>query len=231
MKKVNIKISILAVFALLVCSCEVDNYDEPSETLTGTLIDAVTGEPMQTYFNNTRIQLLMTSWSDDVTPMYFTVKPDGTFSNTKVFAGTYTVKPVEGPFYPVEGKSMEIKGSCSVDFEVVPYLNVSIEEITRNGTSVTVKFKVTSEREEYDLVDARVFLNNTVLVSSEASISSFTHVTDRAGVDYATLESTTYTVTIDELKSGRTYYLRVGARVDTGAKHFNYSQIKEVVIP
>lgn len=40
--------------------------------------------------------------------------------------------------------------------------------------------------------------------------------------------------TTGELPAGRTYYIRVGARIDKdieGAKRYNYTDVKEVQIP
>ncbi|MDB5111113.1 MAG: hypothetical protein JWR67_2227, partial [Mucilaginibacter sp.] len=39
----------------------------------------------------------------------------------------------------------------------------------------------------------------------------------------ATIAATTYTLTVTNLKSGRTFYARVGARVDDSYKKYNYS--------
>ena len=98
-------IYLLAVSFIMLAgtSCQkFDNYEEPQETLKGTIIDKGTGTPFltETGNNGVRIKLMEYSWSDNPTPYYFTVKQDGTFNNTKIFKGYYNIEP-EGAFVPL----------------------------------------------------------------------------------------------------------------------------------
>ena len=115
MKKLSNYIVILII--ALTSSCSIDNYEEPGETVYGEIIDINTGKPIRTAVYDCMIQLEDLSWSDSPAPMTFTSKPDGTFLNTKVFRGKYRVTPVYGPFIPVEGKEVEIKGKTQVSFK------------------------------------------------------------------------------------------------------------------
>ncbi len=58
---------------------EIDNYDAPSETLRGRVIDAATGEPVLTDQGSEgiRVRLEETSWEGNVTPQDFNCRPDG----------------------------------------------------------------------------------------------------------------------------------------------------------
>lgn len=96
---------ILLSLCLLVnfTSCDVDNYGEPEETFRGAFIDKETKEPFQTAIGNTgiRIRMMEYSWSDTPEPYDFNCMQDGTFQNTKIFAGNYGIIP-EGAFVPLD---------------------------------------------------------------------------------------------------------------------------------
>lgn len=228
-------IKLIAMFCLmfLVASCaKLDNYGEPGETLTGKIIDKNTGKPILTSTYDCMIKMEETSWSDTPEPWKFTSKPDGTFMNTKVFQGTYIVTPVDGPFFPITGKTVEIKGSTSVDFEVEPYLNVSITNLTQTGGTATVAFKISSSKNSYKVTDAQVFVATTSFVSDGTSLPAYKKSFDFNGTANAVVYAGTHTATIENLMSKRTYYIRVGARVDSPISNkYNYSEYKEVLIP
>ena len=81
---------------------QLDNYDAPSETLRGEVVDVATGEPVLTDQGSEgiRVRLIETSWEGNVTPLDFYCRPDGTFQNTKLFEADYNVR-VDGPFLPI----------------------------------------------------------------------------------------------------------------------------------
>lgn len=154
----NIRLYSLLCTLLLLTSCEIfkiDNYEEPSETLQGEVVDAATGEPILTDQGSEGIRVRLTelSWGDNVThnPDFYCM-PDGTFQNTKIFKGEYNVR-VDGPFIPLvrensEGVPLEdksqtvnIEGVTKVKFEVQPFLKVEIvgDPMVSNGV---IKAKV-----------------------------------------------------------------------------------------
>ena len=109
MKKKRIISIAYLLTAILFFSCEIDNYDAPDGTLTGRIIDAVTGTPISTEQpNGFRIRYEEISWSDNATAQFFWGKADGTFNNTKLFAGRYRVTPVEGAFLTPDAKEVEV---------------------------------------------------------------------------------------------------------------------------
>ena len=155
------KIVFLLVSLLLLGSCsmfELDNYEAPSETLEGEVVDAATGEPVLTDQGSEGIRVRLTelSWGDNAThnPDFFCM-PDGTFRNTKLFKGEYNVR-IDGPFIPLlreddrgvpiadETQNMQIKGVTQVRFEVQPFLNVEwVEEPVVINGKIRAKVKVT----------------------------------------------------------------------------------------
>lgn len=139
MKKISIHMLTLVLLTFTSCSLfEIDNYEEPAETLQGEVVDAVTGEPVLTDQGSEGIRVRLTelSWGDNVTPNPdFFCMPDGKFQNTKLFKGTYNIR-LDGPFIPLvreddrgvpladETQTMDIAGKTSVRFEVQPFLKV-----------------------------------------------------------------------------------------------------------
>src|ERR1035437_465609 len=135
------RILYLIAFSIIVFCCnscgKVDNYAAPSVTLKGSVIDSVTGKTVQTEIggNGTRVKLMEISWSATPTPYYFYSMQDGTFNYTKLFAGKDIVT-VEGPFVPLvqtdntgnitvnKGKTVDIKGGATLNFNVEPFLRV-----------------------------------------------------------------------------------------------------------
>lgn len=139
MKKLLSYILLLALVPASSCSLfELDNYEEPGETLEGEVVNAETGAPVLTDQGSEgiRVRLTEVSFGDNVTPNPdFYCMADGKFRNTKIFRGTYNVR-VDGPFIPLireddrgvpladETQTVDITGVTNVRFEVQPFLNV-----------------------------------------------------------------------------------------------------------
>lgn len=156
------KIAFFSLFCLSLSfgSCglfELDNYDEPGETLQGEVVDLLTGDRILTDQGSEgiRIRLRELSWSETASFQDFKCKPDGTFQNTKLFEGTYNIQ-VDGPFIPLvrtdnndipladESQTVKISGVTKVKFEVEPFLNVEwASEPTVSNGQITAKVKVT----------------------------------------------------------------------------------------
>jgi hypothetical protein len=138
MKKTALYIVLFALLSFTSCDLfELDNYDEPAETLQGEVVDIATGAPVLTDQGSEGIRVRLTelSWEGNVTPQDFNCMPDGTFQNTKLFKGKYNIQ-VDGPFIPLlrentdgipladETQTVDIKGVTKVKFEVQPFLKV-----------------------------------------------------------------------------------------------------------
>ncbi len=149
-----------AMMMMTSCSMfEIDNYDEPEETIKGEVVDVATGNPVLTDQGSEGIRVRLTelSWGDNVehNPDFYCM-PDGKFQNTKIFKGTYNIR-VDGPFIPIvrettegtvladETITTEIKGTKEVKFEVQPFLNVRIEGDPTVSNGV-IKAKVVVEK-------------------------------------------------------------------------------------
>lgn len=137
---------------------EADNYEAPSVTLKGTVVDAQTGQPVLTDQGSEGIRVRLTelSWGNNVehNPDFYCM-PDGTFQNTKLFKGNYNIT-VDGPFIPLvrtdmdgkvlsdDSKNMELNGSHEIKMEVHPFLKVEwVGEPTVQDGKVKAKVRVT----------------------------------------------------------------------------------------
>lgn len=158
MKKIFYSILVCLVVVLF-NSCEIDNYDEPQETIKGRVVDAATGELVLTDQGSegTRVRLRELSWKETKVPDnfdFFCMK-EGIFQNTKVFKGHYNVR-IDGAFMPLvrlsssgdtiadESKYVDIAGVTEVEFKVQPFLKVEwIGTPTVSGGKITATVKVT----------------------------------------------------------------------------------------
>ena len=140
-------------------SCKIDNYELPSETIRGRVVDAATGELVLTDQGSegTRVRLRELSWKETRVPDnfdFFCMK-EGIFQNTKVFAGNYNVR-VDGAFIPLvrrntagdtiadESKTIDIKGVTEVEFRVQPFLKLEwVGTPTIANGKITAQVRVT----------------------------------------------------------------------------------------
>lgn len=234
---------LFGIMVLNIISCDnLDLYTEPGETLVGTITDKNTGDLIETdQPNGIRIKLEEISWSETPEPLYFWVKPDGTFQNTKVFKGRYVVTPVDGPFFPITGDTVQIQGKTEVNFKVEPFLKVKIDNTVQNGGNMDVYFKISRDTPAYKITDAKIFISTTKFVGNNSFLSNMSgqilspsiNFNGSPAVPDETVLANTHKLSVIGLKGGnRTYYLRVGARTnDNIQKRYNYSEIIKIVVP
>lgn len=221
-------------------SCEKDNYAAPEETFRGKFTDKETGKPFQTAIGNTgiRIRMMEYSWSDKPQPYDFNTMMNGTFQNTKVFAGNYGVKP-EGAFVPLKEEILDIKGTVVKNYEVEPLLRVEWvgEPVINSDGTVDIKVTITRGTENPDYQDALaegwLFVNETRYVG-DFSYSNL-YSTQLTSAQLGTL-GTTLTVRTKQAfpTYSRKFFLRFGARTTrqfSGVNRYNYSTVKEITTP
>jgi hypothetical protein len=231
MKKICYILPVILMM-MFMTACEVDNYDLPDAGLQGTVTDAVTGKGVITEqpggFN---IYLREIDEKYPNAPnRSFQVKPDGTFTNTKVFAATYDVWPVNGPFVPLtESQRQRVTLSSnqltSVNFTVTPYVSFESVSITKTGADeATISFIL--HKNAGTIQDYRVFATNrTPLVGTQA--------TDNVGGNAVTVAESDLghliTVTRSGFEAGTKYWLRLGARcAESPSTRYNLTEVVEL---
>jgi hypothetical protein len=241
MKKFFYFLSICVILQMSTSCVKYDNYDEPSETLKGSIVEKDTHDAFQTEVgdNGVRIKLMEYSWSDNPTPYYFSVKQDGTFNNTKIFKGDYTILP-EGAFVPVAPTdTMSISGTVTQNYEVEPFLKIKwVGEPVVNGNSISAQVQITrgttNVSYQQKIIDVYLFINSSSLYvgNNNKDDRYCAHLTGSDAQNC--LGSTVTLTTTNSLPKGRTYYIRVGARIDcniAGTQRYNYNEPKSVVVP
>lgn len=253
MKKILYIIAISMIVGVGSSCKKIDNYPAPQETLTGSVVDAVTGKTVQTEVggNGTRVKLLEISWSNNPTPFYFSSMQDGTFNDTKLFAGRDIVS-VEGPFVPLvqtdatgktivdQSQTVDIKGVTTLKFSVEPFLRVEwIGEPVYNAATgnITATFKFTrgtgNPNFQQNVSDVFLFVNPNTYVGNNNYDNRYSQRTVYSGTNGNAQLGQTITLTTNGgmLPGKRQYFLRVGARVAYGLNYYNYTEVKTVTVP
>jgi hypothetical protein len=237
----------ISAFLLVGNSCKkVDNYDGPTETLQGHIIDASTKQNVQSEVSGdngsgTRIILLEISWSNNPTPLYLATKQDGTYTNTKVFAATYKMI-AEGAFVPMDlagsdqTKTVDVKGgSTTVDFTVDPFLNVDLvgQPVINADGSVSVQVAVTRGTSnagfQQNIINLALFVCPYEYVGNNNYDNRYSNVLSYTGTAGNAILGQTITLTSKPLPK-KDWFLRVGSRIAYGTNRYNYSTIQMVTI-
>ena len=248
MKKIEpyIFICILALFTS--CSLfEMDNYDEPGETLQGEVVDIATGERVLTDQGSEgiRVRLTETSWGENVTPNPdFYCMSDGTFQNTKLFKADYNIR-IDGPFIPLvredergivyadETIDTKISGVKNVKFEVYPKLN-HYRALCKEKVQVMGDYSDSF----LNITDIQFFISYSSSVGYRARDERWSSKIEYTGSAFNSLLGDEITIQSNgTIPSGRKVFVRAAARINydtpkgSGIRRWNYSAPMEVMIP
>ncbi|MEG0560373.1 MAG: DUF3823 domain-containing protein [Muribaculaceae bacterium] len=234
MKK-NIIFSLLSLLLLIgVSACETDNYDGPKETFRGAFIDKVTKQPFQSAIGNTgiRIRMMEYSWSDNPKPYDFNCMMDGTFNNTKIFAGTYGLEP-EGAFVPLDLKNERFKIAGTYE-KILRVEWIGEPSVNADGTA-DVKVKITRGTDNPDyqqaIEEAWLFVSETGYVGDFSFSNRFSTQLVGGAVSNILDKEITIRTKGQFPTYSRKFFLRVGARTTkkfSGTNRYNYTTIKEI---
>lgn len=185
MKLLN-KCILFVLCGMLATSCELDNYDEPDATIQGTLYDH-NGQPLQVNHGSGYIRMREISWGAGKENAFIgnqtlKVQQDGTYRNTKWFAGEYRMLPYAGNFFPYDdelldgddaGELVNISGTTTKDFTVTPYLTIEwVKKPTitaDNYLECSVRFK-RNQKAGYEMPDLR---ESYLRISRSVNASAF----------------------------------------------------------
>jgi len=154
----------LGITLLSLSSCfKLDNWDEPDCTFHGTVYDVYTGDILLASQNDWQIRIWERTWKGHeggaVSHQELRIKQDGTYQNTKLFAGTYDMLPYNGSFWPVDtAKGVVLKKSTKQDFIVAPYVHVvefsqvAFWDESRSRYNLRLRFKVQVPSDEKGVV-------------------------------------------------------------------------------
>lgn len=223
-------ILIVVLASMLFTSCELDNLDGPNAGLFGRILDESNGELVeQDIIRGGELQI----WEQgipNVTPQTLNYKVDGTYKDSKLFAGTYKVIPLRTNFQPIDTILVNINGQTELDITVKPYIRILNPVITKTGNVITATFSLeqtlfgnVSKIGLYAGTDANVG-EPIRLVRAEQNINNSV---------FPLNPQQTYSISIDadaeiDLVTGNLYYFRIGALYDAPNARFNYATAVEI---
>ena len=234
--------------ALFLASCQkIDNWDAPNARLYGNVIDSYTGENLVMDQNDWQIRIIDRTWEEKnpgTVSQYQTlaVMKDGVYNNSKLFPGTYDMLPYDGPFWPVDTiKGVVLKSETQQDFTVTPYLQVLDFTTRLDGTNLYLSCRVKAPIVTGlpNLYEIMPFVSLTTFCGASNYINIGDYTSKKISINkswssYVTDGSdTTPVINIGPLpvKSGYTYYVRIGANVNALSRRYNYSPIIKVDVP
>lgn len=239
----NIIYIVLAVLWMSVTSCmEVDNWAEPNVRVHGRIIDSYTGENLLTSQGDWGIRIWERTWTEGVpNAQTLTVMQDGSYNNSKLFAGTYDILPYGGPFWPVDTlQDVVFKGTTEQDITVTPYLILNGFEASLNGLKLTLTCQLKAPIREGlpNLVEIKPFLSLNPFCGATNFIDIAEYNNLRKQINKSWMEevgdvetSGLYLVGPLPVKPGYTYYVRLGANVNDANRKYNYTEIIKIVVP
>ena len=137
------------------------------------------------------------------------------------------------------GHSVSI-GKTAKDFTVTPYLQLTDFETSVQGTNLTMKIRLKAPKRVGlpNIVEIKPYLSLTEFVGESSFINIGEYNNRRIQINRSWMAevgdvetSNVYTIGPLPVKSGYTYNVRVGANVNDANRKYNYSEIKEVIVP
>lgn len=242
----NILYLMLGATLLFLASCQkIDNWDAPGARLYGKVIDSYTNENLVMDQNDWQIRIWDKTWEieNPGTVAQFqslAVMMDGVYNHSKLFPGTYNMLPYDGPFWPVDTvRGVVLEKETQQDFKVTPYLQVLNFTATLSGTNLTLNCTVKAPiiTGLPNLYEVKGFLSLTTFCgnSNYINIGEYNNLRKQINKTWAaevgTADSKNYSLGPFPVKSGYTYYVRIGANVNALSRRYNYSPIVKVVVP
>ena len=224
----KMKTTTLLFITILFAGCEIDNYDAPQLTTSGRILDSQTNELVES--GGVNAGTVVKFYEDDSTqPLIYNTFPDGTFVNSKMFAGKYAYV-AEGPFKMVaEGpQPVTITKDTQIDIRVVPNVRLSITPGAVNGTTADITMTYEKVATDQNLVHLAVvwskFRNPNNFTFAGGSIV-------QEDVASLNLTSGEKSFTITGLEPNTKYYIRGSARTNNPGSYSNYSTQIELQTP
>lgn len=229
----NIKFLIIILIAGLgLNSCELDNYESPSASLSGAIIDQQTGLPVEgDIISGTQIELIEQGF-ENPSIQRLIVKVDGTYRNDMLFDGTYQILPLRrGNFVPLtDTLTVDIKGETVQNFEVQPYIRILDPNITIDGTKITATFRV-EQTVGNKVSQIGLFGHRSPVVGEPLQFGKKTKRLRRVVDPNDEYELELDVRTDRDFERGKAYHFRIGALIDADEAEFNYAPAVRLTIP
>lgn len=218
---------LIYLITITLAGCSIDNYDMPSLTVTGKIVDAGTNDLVESGGINGGT-IVRFYENNSTQPLLYKTMPDGNFINKAVFPGNYSYT-AEGPFRLSDAtpKTVTVNANTSVEIPVVPYLRLKTSVVRVEGSTAQVKV-------EYQKVnDEDVFTNLGLVYSTYPNPNTFTTVGGAVMLENVSgqgLTSGEKIISVTGLTAGKKYYFRAAGNVVNPGNYFNYSSQVEAEI-
>ncbi|WP_316814354.1 DUF3823 domain-containing protein [Pedobacter heparinus] len=212
--------SIFVILSVVASACnKIDNYDPPSATLSGAVVDNVTNEPVQNAGVNTGTSIQLFE-GNSKQPILSNSFPDGRFVNAALFPGNYKLYPLGA--FKIVGDTIRLNISGETTTEVRALPNVRLKATVQSITGTTGTVKV-----EYEKVHSTEVLNLLGVVWStidNPNITTFFGGGQKMEtVTSLNLTTGERTIALTGLVAGTKYYIRAVGQTNNVGKYYNYS--------
>jgi hypothetical protein len=197
-------------------SCQKDNFEEPSSTLTGRIV--YKGEALNFEYNRVNYELYQPGFGK-TGPIGSTFTPEGSFSQV-LFDGNYkfVVPAGQGPFVwkQTAGKpdsvAITLNGSANIDIEVMPYFMIRTPQLTYAGGKVTGTCKlekIVTDGNAKNIERVTLYLSKLQFADSQTNVAT----ANLAGSAIADLNNVSLNVTVPTLVPTQNYvFARIGVK-------------------
>jgi hypothetical protein len=215
---------------LFLFSCELDNYAAPDIVLEGNVVDATTGEAIQTRQpDGIKIRLIEEGTKSPV-PYDFWAKSDGTFRNAKIFAAKYKISALQGPFEQstVAEVPLDLTRNQTITIKAEPFVRLTNVAITKSADGIKATYKISPTSSPKKIQSSMLICYTSPILHENTSgkLSSATNtLTDIPNADIAARE---FVDEIKNLQAGKTYYARVAVLAENSLNRYNYSPIIKI---
>jgi len=213
--------------SVLFYSCsmfKMDNYEAPNSSVTGAILDSITGEPVQMdVAEGSYILYYQRNYGPQPEAQAFTFFSDGTFKNTQVFAGTYDFVMANTNFVPIDTVKNVVfeKGkNTHVEIKVLPYHSLTnwVIKIDGNELVASTFLKLNTTRitnQTYAYWSDRM----AVFIDPAPYVGNFYNVYKKeSGINWPILNDwqKEIRISLDDpdlvkaIKKGKQYYVRIG---------------------
>jgi hypothetical protein len=228
LKKMKTIYPFFLIILLAGAGCEIDNYGAPQFTLSGKIVDSQSNELVESGGVNAGAVVKLYE-NNSTQPLIYNTFPDGTFTNSKVFAGTYTYL-AEGPFKMGDQgeQNVAVDGNSQLEIKVIPNLRLNITLAGSDATTATIN--VAYEK----LATDQKLMNLAVVWSKYRNPNNFTFAGGsiaEENVESLDLTSGEKTFVITNLQPKTTYYIRASGRTANPGNFYNYSTQIELQTP
>lgn len=233
--------------ALLLASCELDNFEGPDARVYGAVIDAETEETVQQEIGTSGdaacVQVIEYGYAIRKVQQW-KLMLSGEYRNNLVFSGTYDVIMNNGNFVKLDTlKAYRFnKGDNKLNFRVIPNIRIREASVKKEADAVVASFKLQYGHSVGKAAKTALFVQTDQNPCNSFNLAHIEANIEADDVNFANNDRNAdkvYTLTLhlnsDEgkkLKAGQKYFFRIGALPkDLGEgiqPKYNYSPVFEV---